>query len=48
MLLVRIVENIEIDDYLGQIRLRLALYRRVRKGIRIGPHWVRSSRRGKK
>ncbi len=35
MLLVRILENNKIDDYLGQIML--ALSHRVRKGNRIGP-----------
>ncbi len=45
MLLVRIVENNENDDCLGQVRLSdgLALSRRVRKGIMIGSRRVRAS-----
>ncbi len=39
MLLVRIVENNKIDAYfrVGKVKQRIALPRRVRKGIRTGP-----------
>ena len=50
MLLVKIVENNEIDDYFrtGEVKDMLALPCRVRKEIRIGPHRVRTARNMKK
>ena len=44
MLLVRIAENNKIDDYFrsGVVKLGIAVPRRVRKGIGIGPRRVRT------
>ncbi len=49
MLLVRIIENNKIDVYFRAclVKLRLALPRRIRKDIRIGPRRVRAPTRAR-
>ncbi len=47
MMPIRIIENINIDAYFrgGYVKQGLVLSRRVRKGIGLGPRWVKAQRK---